>query len=129
MVIMQEMIKLGAVTLVVPGNLPIGCLAAYLTDFQSSNQHDYDTATGCINWLNDLAKYHNRLLQKELNRIRTLHPHATIIYADYYNAAMRLYRSPITYGISPFFQLDFHFTFALDSFSPSYPLLVSYHNT
>ncbi|XP_027156715.1 GDSL esterase/lipase At1g28590-like [Coffea eugenioides] len=94
----EEMIKLGAVTLVVPGNLPIGCLAAYLTDFQSSNQHDYDTATGCINWLNDLAKYHNRLLQKELNRIRTLHPHATIIYADYYNAAMRLYRSPITYG-------------------------------
>ncbi|XP_027105472.1 sinapine esterase-like isoform X3 [Coffea arabica] len=94
----EELIKLGAVTLVVPGNFPIGCLASYLTYFQSSSQHDYDTDTGCINWLNDLAKYHNRLLQKELNRIRKLHPHATIIYADYYNAAMRFYRSPNKYG-------------------------------
>ncbi|CDP21061.1 unnamed protein product [Coffea canephora] len=94
----EEVIKLGAVTLIVPGNFPIGCSAVYLTYFQGSNQQDYDKATGCINWLNDFSKYHNRLLQKELNRIRKLHPHATIIYADYYNAAMRLYRSPNKYG-------------------------------
>ncbi|KAL3519935.1 hypothetical protein ACH5RR_018084 [Cinchona calisaya] len=94
----EEIIKLGVVTLIVPGNLPIGCSAAYLTYFQSSDKHDYDSATGCINWLNNFSKYHNKLLQMELNRIRTLHPHATIIYADYYNAAMRLYRFPDKYG-------------------------------
>lgn len=96
-----DMIQLGAVNFIVPGNLPLGCSAAYLTYFQESNRdYDYDKATGCINWLNDLAKHHNELLQIELNRIRELHPHATIIYADYYNSAMRFYRSPREFGFT-----------------------------
>ncbi|XP_027105478.1 GDSL esterase/lipase At1g28580-like [Coffea arabica] len=94
----QELIELGAVTLVVPGNFPIGCSASYLTYYQSSKKQDYDTDTGCIKWLNNFAKYHNQVLQSEINRIRELNPHATIIYADYYNAAMRLYRFPNKYG-------------------------------
>lgn len=94
----QELIELGAVTLIVPGNLPIGCLSSYLTEFQSSNKLDYDGETGCIKWLNEFAKYHNKILLKEINRIRKLNPHATIIYADYYEAAMNLYRSPEKYG-------------------------------
>ncbi|KAL5989586.1 hypothetical protein ACLOJK_010479 [Asimina triloba] len=84
--------------LVVPGNLPIGCSAAYLTVYESQRMEDYDPRTGCINYLNDFATYHNRLLQKELHRLRDLHPRATIIYADYYNAAMRFYRSPLQFG-------------------------------
>ncbi|KAL3522440.1 hypothetical protein ACH5RR_015274 [Cinchona calisaya] len=94
----KELIESGAVTLIVPGNLPIGCSAAYLTYFQSSDKDDYDMATGCIKWLNKFSKYHNKILKTEINRIRELHPHATINYADYYNAAMRLYRSPNKYG-------------------------------
>ncbi|XP_027105477.1 GDSL esterase/lipase At1g28580-like [Coffea arabica] len=94
----QELIDLGAETLVVPGNLPIGCSSSYLTYFQSSNKHDYDMETGCIKWLNEFAKYHNKLLLTEINRIRELNPHALIVYADYYNAAMTLYRSPQKYG-------------------------------
>ncbi|EYU28066.1 hypothetical protein MIMGU_mgv1a009376mg [Erythranthe guttata] len=42
----NELIKLGAVTLMVAGNFPIGCSAAYLTYFQSSNEKDYDPETG-----------------------------------------------------------------------------------
>ncbi|KAL3522443.1 hypothetical protein ACH5RR_015277 [Cinchona calisaya] len=94
----KELIEFGALNLIVPGKLPIGCSAACLTYFQSSNKDDYDMATGCIKWLNKFSKYHNKILKTEINRIRELHPHATIIYADYYNAAMKLYRSPNKYG-------------------------------
>ncbi|KAL1560311.1 acetylajmaline esterase [Salvia divinorum] len=97
----EELIKLGAETLLVPGNLPVGChpfcLAAYK---ESSSAQDYDPKTGCLNWLNDFAIYHNQLLQKELSRIRELYPHAVLIYADYYNAATRFYLSPAEYGFS-----------------------------
>ncbi|XP_057764329.1 GDSL esterase/lipase At1g28590-like [Salvia miltiorrhiza] len=96
----SELIKLGAVTLMVPGNFPIGCLATYLTQFRSSNQNDYDPKTGCIIWLNKFAIYHNKLLQSEISRIQHENPNTTIIYADYYNAAMRFYRSPQKYGFT-----------------------------
>ncbi|XP_019162690.1 PREDICTED: GDSL esterase/lipase At1g28590-like [Ipomoea nil] len=94
----NELIKYGAQILIVPGNLPIGCSPSYLSYFMTSNASEYDPQTGCINWLNDFTEYHNELLQKELNHLRELHPHTRIIYADYYNAAMRLYRSPNNYG-------------------------------
>ncbi|KAL3522437.1 hypothetical protein ACH5RR_015271 [Cinchona calisaya] len=96
-----DIIQLGALNLIVPGNLPFGCSAAYLTYYyKTSRPDDYDEDTGCINWLNDLSKHHNEVLQIELNGIRELYPHATIIYADYYNSAMRLYRSPKEFGFA-----------------------------
>ncbi|CAA2957402.1 GDSL esterase lipase At1g28590-like [Olea europaea subsp. europaea] len=96
----QELIKLGARTVMVPGNLPIGCLPYYLSYYENSEEKEYDPKTGCLNWLNRFSEYHNELLQKELNRLRGLYPHATITYGDYYNAAMRLYLSPIKYGFT-----------------------------
>jgi phospholipase/lecithinase/hemolysin len=95
---LQELIDLGAVTVMVPGNLPIGCSAAYLTYYETADKEEYDPETGCLTWLNKFAEYHNEELQKELTRIQALYPHTTIIYADYYNAAMRFYRSPTKYG-------------------------------
>ena len=95
---MQELIELGAETLVVPGNLPIGCSAAYLTIYYGSDKVEYDSTTGCITALNKFAEYHNELLQTSLNQIREVHPHVNIIYADYYNAAMQFFRSPQKYG-------------------------------
>ncbi|EYU28065.1 hypothetical protein MIMGU_mgv1a021493mg, partial [Erythranthe guttata] len=71
-----ELIKLGLQTILVPGNLPIGCLPVYLTQFKKSSAvNDYDPKTGCLNWLNKFARYHNKLLKKELKRIQELiHP-------------------------------------------------------
>ncbi|CAA0817825.1 GDSL esterase/lipase [Striga hermonthica] len=98
---LQELIKLGANTILVPGNFPIGCLPIYLTQFKgSSASSDYDPKTGCLNWLNEFSRYHNELLQKELSRTRALHPHASIIYGDNYNAAMRFYLSPEEFGFT-----------------------------
>ncbi|KAJ0645437.1 putative sinapine esterase [Helianthus annuus] len=95
----NELIELGARTLVIPGNLPIGCSATYLTMFYGSNKMKYDNSTGCITQLNKFAEYHNELLKTELNQIREDHPEVSIIYADYYNAAMQIFRYPNTYGI------------------------------
>lgn len=72
--------------------------ASYLTIFKNSNKKDYDNSTGCIIWLNEFAEYHNQLLQQEIHKLREIHPHANIIYADYYNAAMQIYRSPKKFG-------------------------------
>lgn len=95
---MQELIKAGAVTLMVPGNFPIGCLPTYLSTFKTSNKNDYDPKTGCLLWLNKLARYHNNLLLFEIRRIQNQNSHTKIIYADYYNAATLFYRSPRKYG-------------------------------
>nr|GMD93135.1 GDSL esterase/lipase At1g28580-like [Ipomoea batatas] len=107
-----KLIEFGARSIVVPGNLPIGCIPVYLSYYMSSNQSDYDSSTGCINWLNEFSMYHNEQLERELSRLRELHPNTTIIYADYYNAAMELYSSPTKYGkfpapISNFYLLHF----------------------
>lgn len=102
LILTQELINLGAVTFMVPGYLPIGCSSAYLAQFESANKEDYDPLTGCLNWLNEFAQTHNERLQIELNRIQQLSPHATIIYADFYNAAMPFYRSPKNFGTFTF---------------------------
>ncbi|CAO2170810.1 unnamed protein product [Urochloa humidicola] len=94
-----ELIGLGAKTLVVPGNFPIGCVPSYLLLFQSDSKEDYEAESGCIGWLNEFTRYHNKLLIEELEKLRKLHPGVTIIYADYYGAAMEVFVSPQQYGI------------------------------
>nr|XP_043620478.1 GDSL esterase/lipase At1g28580-like [Erigeron canadensis] len=95
-----ELIELGAETLVVPGNLPIGCSAAYLTIYYGTDKVEYDNTTGCITALNKFAEWHNELLQTSLNQIREVHPNVNIIYGDYYNAAMQFFHSPEKYGFT-----------------------------
>ncbi|XP_071708887.1 GDSL esterase/lipase At1g28570-like [Rutidosis leptorrhynchoides] len=95
----NELIEMGAQTLVVPGNFPIGCSSAYLTVCGSDTQ-EYDPTTGCLIALNEFAEYQNELLQTKLIQIRELHPNVNIIYADYYNAAMQIYRSPDKFGFT-----------------------------
>ncbi|GJV90078.1 GDSL esterase/lipase-like protein [Tanacetum coccineum] len=96
----SDLIELGAQTLVVPGNLPIGCSAVYLTIYYGSDKEEYDATTGCLTKLNKFAEHHNEMLQTALQHIRELHPNVNIIYADYYNAAMQFFRSPQQYGFT-----------------------------
>ncbi|KAL3522434.1 hypothetical protein ACH5RR_015268 [Cinchona calisaya] len=95
----NELVKLGAMTIVVPGMLPIGCASSYLTEFPTQNAEEYDQS-GCLIWLNELAEYHDELLHRELQQTRELHPHANIVFADFYNSAMQLYRFPTKYGFT-----------------------------
>lgn len=95
---MQELINLGAKKLVVPGNFPIGCVPLYLSIFPSQKEDYYDEKTGCIKWLNEFTEYHNRLLQEELEKLRNLYPDVSIIYADYYGAALNIFLAPLQFG-------------------------------
>ncbi|KAI3818430.1 hypothetical protein L1987_12237 [Smallanthus sonchifolius] len=95
----NDLIEMGAKTLVVPGNFPIGCSASYLTVCGSENE-EYDPETGCLVRLNQFAEYHNKLLQAKLNQLQELHPDVNIMYADYYNAAMPIYRFPYKFGFT-----------------------------
>ncbi|KAI3764922.1 hypothetical protein L2E82_14939 [Cichorium intybus] len=94
----NELIELGVKTLLVPGNLPIGCSAEYLTMYNGVDKMEHDNLTGCLTQLNKFTEYYNELLVTELNKTRHLHPGANIIYADYYNAAMQFFQSPNKYG-------------------------------
>ncbi|XAR66554.1 Sinapine esterase [Bertholletia excelsa] len=93
------LIEEGAVELVVPGNLPIGCSTIYLNFFLSTRKADYDKH-GCLKAYNAFSKYHNNQLELALDGLRHKYPHARIIYADYYGAAMKLFHSPLHYGFS-----------------------------
>ncbi|XP_019094736.1 PREDICTED: GDSL esterase/lipase At1g28600 isoform X2 [Camelina sativa] len=93
-----ELIAMGGRTFLVPGNFPIGCSVIYLTLYQTSNKEEYDPLTGCLKWLNNFGEYHEEQLHAELNRLRKLNPHVNIIYADYYNALLRLFQEPAKFG-------------------------------
>ncbi|XP_071726519.1 GDSL esterase/lipase At1g28580-like isoform X3 [Rutidosis leptorrhynchoides] len=95
-----ELIDLGAETIVVPGNLPIGCSSAYLTVYYGKDGVEYDNTTGCMTALNKFSEWHNELLQTSLIQIREAHPNVNIFYADYNNAAMQFYRNPEKYGFT-----------------------------
>ncbi|XP_078153165.1 GDSL esterase/lipase At1g28600-like, partial [Carex rostrata] len=96
----HELIGRGAKTLLVPNNFPIGCIPMYLTRFQSQKKEDYDPETGCLKHFNEFAKYHNAMLSKELSKLRLLYPDVNIIYADYYEASMNIFRNPKKFGFS-----------------------------
>lgn len=93
----KVLIGLGAKTIVVPGNFPIGCMPRYLTMFQSNNPGDYDYS-GCIRWLNDFAEEHNRAVRLMLERIRLRDPTVTVVYGDYYGTILEITRSPDKHG-------------------------------
>ncbi|KAJ0963066.1 hypothetical protein J5N97_028188 [Dioscorea zingiberensis] len=96
----ERLINQGAVHLMVPGNLPVGCSAAYLTLFRTPNKAAYDQRNGCLKEFNSFAKYHNSLLQRSLETLRHKYPHARIMYADYYGAAIPFVHSPQHFGFS-----------------------------
>ncbi|GAV57352.1 Lipase_GDSL domain-containing protein, partial [Cephalotus follicularis] len=92
------LIEEGAVELLVPGNLPIGCSSVYLTPFKSPNKSDYDQRNGCLKARNAFSKYRNNQLKKGLETLRQKYPRANIIYVDYCHAAMPFFHSPKRYG-------------------------------
>lgn len=101
----QELIDLGAHTLMVPGNFPMGCKACFLTKYETTDKNQYDSF-GCLKKLNEFAEFYNQNLQNEIQRLRGVYPHANIIYADYYNALLPLYNYPSKFGISTLFKFQ-----------------------
>ncbi|KAJ4763060.1 GDSL esterase/lipase [Rhynchospora pubera] len=93
----NDLIKLGAKTIVVPGNFPIGCVPGFLTLFQTNNSNEYDQY-GCLRWANEFAEYHNTALKAKLRQLSEHNPGVTLIYADYYGATIDYTKNPAKYG-------------------------------
>ncbi|CAD5330752.1 unnamed protein product [Arabidopsis thaliana] len=81
----REVIRAGAVNVVVPGNFPVGCFPIYLTSFPVKDTKDYDD-NGCLTHLNEFAMDHNNQLQEAIASLRKEFPDVAIVYGDYYNA-------------------------------------------
>ncbi|KAJ3701138.1 hypothetical protein LUZ61_004843 [Rhynchospora tenuis] len=96
--IIKELLHQGAQTVVVPGNMPIGCLPIILDVFDLNDKYSHDQKTGCIERYNTLSRYHNSLLLKAVEKLRVNYPHAKIIYADFYEPVLNFVRFPQRYG-------------------------------
>lgn len=95
----EQLINLGAMYIVVPGVLPVGCFPIYLTLYQTSNAGDYDQY-GCLKRFNALSTYHNSLLQSKVSSLQSKYPWARIMYADFYSHVYDMVKAPGNYGFS-----------------------------
>ncbi|KAG2594884.1 GDSL esterase/lipase At5g45910-like [Panicum virgatum] len=93
----EKLIAEGAVELVVPGVLPIGCFPVYLSIFRKQPE-GYGARSGCIKEMNTLSWAHNAALQRKIAELRGKHPDVRIIYADYYTPAIQFVLHAEKYG-------------------------------
>ncbi|KAJ3683063.1 hypothetical protein LUZ60_013290 [Juncus effusus] len=95
----EKLIGMGAVDIVVPSVLPIGCFPLYLSLRQSSSAGDYD-GNGCLKSFNNLASYHNSLLKSSVNSLQSKYPNTRIMYADFYAQVIQMVQSPGSFGFT-----------------------------
>ncbi|TVU29367.1 hypothetical protein EJB05_20931 [Eragrostis curvula] len=84
----KELLDMGAVRLVIPGNFPIGCVPSYLATANITDPLAFD-ADGCLAPLNAFAELHNAALRDAVAALRRAYPRAVIAYADYFAAYLR----------------------------------------
>jgi hypothetical protein len=87
----RELLDMGATRVVIPGNFPLGCVPSYMAAVNETDPAAYD-ANGCLAALNLFAQMHNVLLQQGIGELRRSYPSATISYADYFYAYVRMLR-------------------------------------
>ncbi|KAL5203085.1 hypothetical protein ABZP36_014037 [Zizania latifolia] len=97
----ERLLDEGARHVVVPGNLPAGCIPITLTMYPSDDRSDYDPRTGCLKKYNSVALYHNAMLRIALDQLQRRRPDSRIVYADYYTPYIQFARTPHLYGQSP----------------------------
>ncbi|KAK8692333.1 hypothetical protein V6N13_075801 [Hibiscus sabdariffa] len=90
----------GATRVIVPGNFPTGCFPVYLMRFRSNGSDAYD-GFHCHKDLNNLSAHHNALLKQAIKELRKQLPDVIIVYADYYNAYMKLLTKAAFLGFDP----------------------------
>ncbi|XP_078174255.1 GDSL esterase/lipase At1g28590-like isoform X2 [Carex rostrata] len=94
----ERIISEGAWTIVVPGNVPYGCLPVILSLYQSKNEIDYDPHTGCLRKYNELSLYQNKLMHKAINQLRLKYQHVRLINAEYYCPISEFIKYPKHFG-------------------------------
>ncbi|CAL4887111.1 unnamed protein product [Urochloa decumbens] len=87
----REVLGMGATRAVIPGNFPLGCVPSYMAAANETDPAAYD-ANGCLAALNLFSQMHNVMLQQGIRELRRDYPGATIAYADYFYAYVRMLR-------------------------------------
>ncbi|ESQ40362.1 hypothetical protein EUTSA_v10015988mg [Eutrema salsugineum] len=93
----RDVIRAGAVNVVIPGNFPVGCFPIYLTSFPVKDPKAYDDK-GCLKHLNEFAMDHNNQLQEAIASLKKEFPDVVIVYGDYYKAFQSVLRSSKSAG-------------------------------
>ncbi|XP_044466423.1 acetylajmalan esterase-like [Mangifera indica] len=93
----RRVVGYGGRRIVVPGHSPIGCSPMYLTAFKANDSAAYDEFH-CLKEYNNLASYHNQLLQEALEELRREHPNVAIVYGDFYSAYMWILQNAHSLG-------------------------------
>lgn len=79
----QEVLDMGATRVVIPGNLPLGCVPSYMSAVNATDRAAYD-ARGCLVALNLFAALHNAWLRRAVGELRRAYRGAAVVaYADY----------------------------------------------
>ncbi|KAL6627171.1 hypothetical protein ACP70R_030897 [Stipagrostis hirtigluma subsp. patula] len=94
----ERLINHGATSLVVPGMYPAGCSPPILVLFDDVDPAYYDSQTGCLNEMNELATHHNSLLLESIEKIRAKHPNVKITYTDFFSPVKEIVESPSKFG-------------------------------
>ncbi|XP_021715053.1 GDSL esterase/lipase At1g28650-like [Chenopodium quinoa] len=93
----KEVINLGVIQIIVPGNFPMGCLAVYRALYKTNDSRMYDELQ-CLKNFNQFAKFHNKKLKQAIRELQKDHPHVTIVYADYFSAFKEILKHAISLG-------------------------------
>ncbi|KAK6930770.1 GDSL lipase/esterase, partial [Dillenia turbinata] len=101
----RELIRQGAVRIVVPGLFPMGCFPLYL-NHKGPNAVTLKDASGCLGPFNQLAKDYNKALQDALSLLGKENPNVFILYGDYYTAYESLLRNAPGLGEFPIQRFD-----------------------
>ncbi|KAH9303827.1 hypothetical protein KI387_008231, partial [Taxus chinensis] len=86
--------KGGAMKILIQNNLPIGCSPSYLSVI-----NDELDDMGCLKNYNEFSQRSNILLKEMVQVVQIKHPNVSIVFADYYNAALAILKDPLSYGI------------------------------
>ncbi|KAJ3701178.1 hypothetical protein LUZ61_004883 [Rhynchospora tenuis] len=95
----ESLLKQGVQNIVIPGNLPTGCIPIMLTLYASTNKSDYDHL-GCLKHYNTIGIYHNIKLHEAVFRLKIKYPKAKISYANYYEPVINFLKNPKKFGFT-----------------------------
>ncbi|KAH6830906.1 GDSL-like Lipase/Acylhydrolase superfamily protein [Perilla frutescens var. hirtella] len=100
-VFLKALMNKGAKYVVVQGLPPTGCLTLSMYLAPSDDRGD----GGCVGSANNQSYTHNTILKSKLDALRKQFPSAVIVYADYYNAYMRVVKNPRSYGFHELYKV------------------------
>lgn len=88
----------GAKKILVQNNLPIGCSTAYLTQYATGGTERLNKM-GCMPRFNTFARKANDLMSARVAELQTQHPDVMFVFADNYNAALKVLHFPESFGL------------------------------